>query len=90
MRADILRFVKSICDELGLSANYVAPKSMYTIHKRGFAIQSFTTDQFYTVPPSARRQLIMGILKRGLTHNIGEQNTKDKLFINSQHGLRIV
>lgn len=89
MRQDIVRFLKNVCAELGLSANFVAGKDLYIVHKRGFAIQNFTATQFYQIPPSARRQLITGILKRGLTHNIGEQNTKKNIFINSQHGLRI-
>ena len=63
---------------------------MYVLHKRGYAIQNFNVDQFYQVPPPARRRLIIGILKRGLIHNVGEKNTKDNININSQLGIRIV
>lgn len=90
MRQEIIRFLRDICEELGLSANYVASKNMYVLHKRGYAIQNFNADQFYQVPPPARRRLIIGILKRGLTHNIGENNTKNNININSQVGIRIV
>lgn len=89
MRQEIIRFLQDICAELDLSANYVVDKNMYVLHKRGFAIQNFNADQFYQVPPSARKRLIIGILKRGLTHNLGEKNTKEKLSINSQVGIRI-
>lgn len=89
MRNEILRFIRKICRELGLSANYVVPKNMYVIHKRGYAIQNFTPNQFYEISPSARRKLILGILKRGLTHNIGESRLRDNLFVNSQFGKRI-
>ena len=63
---------------------------MYVLHKRGLAIQNFNPDQFYQIPPPARRRLIIGILKRGLTHNIGEKSIKNTLHINSQSGIRIV
>lgn len=63
---------------------------MYVIHKRGYAIQNFNTTQFYEVPPPARRRLIIGILKRGLTHNVGEKAIKDTLNVNSQLGIRII
>lgn len=90
MRQEIIRFLKDICAELNLSANYVTAKNMYIVHKRGYAIQNFSADQFYQIPPPARRRLIIGLLKRGLTHNIGEKNIKDDLSINSQVGIRIV
>lgn len=90
MRQEIIRFIKEICSELDLSANYVVAKNMYVIHKRGFAIQNFNVDQFHQIAPPARRRLIIGILKRGLTHNVGEKNIKDNLNINSQVGIRIV
>jgi hypothetical protein len=89
MRQEIIRFLKDICAEFGLSANYIAQKNMYILHKRGFAIQNFTADQFYQIPHPARRTLIIGILKRGLTHNLGEKQIKEKLNINSQVGIRI-
>lgn len=89
MRQEIIRFLQNICSELDLSANYVAGKNMYVLHKRGFAIQNFSADQFYQIPPPARRRLIIGILKRGLTHNIGERGIKEKLNVNSQLGIRI-
>lgn len=90
MRQEIIRFLQEVCAELGLSANYVVANDLYVVHKRGFAVQNFNARQFYEVPPPARRRLIIGILKRGLTHNIGEKNTKENIFINSQVGIRIV
>lgn len=90
MRIDIVDFLKKVCAELGLSANYQTARDVYIIHKRGYAIQNFTTTQFYELDKPARRKLLLGILKRGLTHNIGENSIKNDLNIKSQLGIRIV
>jgi len=90
MRKNIVVFLEKVCGELGLSANYMLGKDVYVIHKRGYAIQNFNTTQFYQIPKPKRRQLLRGILKRGLTHNMGERNVKDNLKVKSQLGKRIV
>jgi len=90
MRIDIVDFLKDVCGELSLSANYVQAKDVYIVHKRGYAVQNFNTEQFYQIPKPERKRLLLGILKRGLTHNLGENNVKDNLFVRSQHGIRIV
>ena len=90
MRIDIVDFLKDVCGDLNLSANYMQAKDVYVVHKRGFAIQNFNTKQFYQIPKPERKRLLLGILKRGLNHNIGEANVKDNLFVRSQHGIRIV
>jgi len=90
MRKDIVVFLKKVCGELGLSANYMLGKDIYVVHKRGYAIQNFNTQQFYELPKPKRRQLLRGLLKRGLTHNIGENNVKNNLRVKSQLGKRIL
>lgn len=90
MRSEIKKFLKQVCGELGLSANYLIEKDIYCIHKKGFAIQNFNTEQFYQIPRQERRRLLLGLLKRGLTHNLGEKSVKDTLNIQSQLGIRIV
>lgn len=90
MRKDIVKWLKKVCPELGLSANYNQTKDIFIIHKRGYAIQNFNTEQFYQIPKPTRRMVLLGILKRGLTHNIGERALKGTLNVRSQHGIRIV
>lgn len=90
MRIDIANFLKEVCTELNLSANYMRSKDIFVIHKRGYAIQNFNTKQFYQIPKPKRKQLLLGILKRGLTHNIGERAIKDNLRVKSQLGIRII
>ena len=90
MRVDIVNFLKEVCEQLNLSANYHIGRDVYVLHKRGYAVQNFTTEQFYQIPKPARKQLIYGLLQRGLTHNIGEGSVKDNLHVKSQLGIRVV
>lgn len=90
MRVDIVNFLHDTCSELRLSANYHVGRDVYTVHKRGYPIQNFTTEQFYDLPKPVRRQLLRGLLQRGLVHNLGERSVKDSLYTNTQLGLRIV
>ena len=90
MRIEIVDFLKDVCSRYGLSANYQQHKDIYVVHKRGYAIQNFNTEQFYQIPKPARRQLFIGLLQRGLTHNLGEGSAKNNLLIKSQLGIRIV
>lgn len=90
MRTDIVNFLKDVCTELGLSANYSIQKDMYTVHKRGYAVQNFTRTQFYQIPKPVRRRDLRALLKRGLVHNIGERSVKNNLHVRTQLGIRIV
>lgn len=89
MRVDIVNFLKDVCAELNVSANYQVGKELYVVHKRGYPLQSFTLKQFYELPKPFRKQRIRAILQRGLTHNLGEKSIKDNLYVNKQHGIRI-
>ena len=89
MRVDIVNFLRETCERLNLSANYQVTKDLYVVHKRGYPIQSFTTEQFYQLPKPFRRQRLLAILQRGLTYNLGEKTVKDNLYIHKQHGIRI-
>lgn len=90
MRVDIVNFLRDTCTELNLSANYHIGRDIYTVHKRGYPIQNFTTQQFYDLPKPQRRQLLRGLLQRGLTHNLGEASVRSNLYTNTQLGLRII
>lgn len=89
MRVDIVNFLRETCETLNLSANYHIGRDVYTVHKRGYAVQNFTTEQFYQIPKPSRRQLLRGLLQRGLTHNLGEGSVKNNLYTNTQLGIRI-
>jgi len=90
MRKEIVDFLEDVCSQFNLSANYMIGKDVYVVHKRGYAIQNFNTTQFYQIPKPARKQLLRGILQRGLTHNLGEGSLKHTLQVKSQLGKRII
>jgi hypothetical protein len=90
MKVDIENFLRQECPRLGLSANYRADKNFYVVHKRGYSIQNFTPEQFYQIPKPKRKQMLVAIMQRGLTHNLGEGTLKGKLHSRSSLGQRIV
>lgn len=89
VRRDIIEFLKPICERYGFEARYHANKDMYVVSYRGFAIQNFTGANFNEIPKAIRRRMYLPLLKRGLTHNIGERSTKNALNIHTQRGHRI-
>lgn len=89
MRAEIVNWLKEMCEKYGFHSNYLASDDIYTISYRGFAIQNFTTKIFYELPKRARERMLLPLLKRGLTHNLGESSVKHTLVTNTTHGQRI-
>lgn len=90
MKVDIENFLREVCPQYGLSANYRPDKNFYVVHKRGYSIQNFTPKQFYEIPKPKRKQMFLALMKRGLTHNLGEGTLKNKLHSRSSFGTRIV
>lgn len=78
-----------MCEKYGMNAVYSDDGDVYAIHKRGFAIQNFTSKIFYEIPKRAREKQLLALMKRGLTHNLGENSTKNSLLIRTQYGRRI-
>lgn len=90
MKVDIENFLREVCPQYGMSANYRPDKNYYTIHKRGYAIQNFTPTQFYEIPKVKRKEMLRAIMQRGLTFNMGERGVKRNLLVRSQLGQRVV
>ena len=90
MRVDIVNFLRETCATLNLSANYHINRDVYTVHKRGYPIQNFTTSQFYQIPKPTRKMAFRALLQRGLTHNLGEGTVKKNLYTKTQLGIRII
>lgn len=90
MKVDIENFLREVCPQFGMSANYRPDKNYYTIHKRGYAIQNFTPTQFFEIPKPKRKEMLRAIMQRGLTFNLGEKTIKHDLLVRSQLGHKIV
>jgi len=90
MKVDIEKFLRQVCPRLGLSVNYRPDKNFYVVHKRGYSIQNFTPQQFYQIPKPKRKEMLLAIMQRGLTHNLGESSLKGKLHSRSSLGKKII
>lgn len=82
MRADIVAFVKEICEEYGLRAIHIPDardqNDVWSITtKGGIAVSNFTTKIFYDIPPRARRKNFLPAIKRGLAHVVGERSLRE-------------
>lgn len=89
VRRDIIDFLKPICERFNLEARYHANKDMYVLSYRGYAIQNFVGSNFNDIPKAVRRRQYLPLIKRGLSHNIGEKSLKHSLNIHTQRGHRI-
>lgn len=89
MRKDIEKWIRKIAEKYGMNAKYLSDDDVYVIHKRGFAIQNFTTKMFYDVPKRVREKQLLALMKRGLTHNLGENSLKDNLIVRTSYGRNI-
>lgn len=78
-----------MCEKYGMGARYLDDGDTYVIHKRGFAILNFTTKMFYDVPKRVREKHLLALMKRGLTHNLGENSLKNNLIVKTSYGRRI-
>lgn len=85
-----MRFLKEVCARHGLRANYIPENDAWVLHKRGYAVQNFTTKQFYEIPKRAREKFYRPLLKRGLAHNLGEKSLKKNLKVKTQLGQRVI
>ncbi len=86
MRKDIINFIKVIKDKYKIEAVYFPDNDVYSLRYRGRGIQNFNSKNFYTLPKRHRENMLLAIIKKGLTHNLGEKTLKDKLYLNRQIG----
>lgn len=89
MRAEIIAWLRDMHRKYGFNSIYIPEDDVYSITYRGFAIQTFTTKIFYDLPKRAREGMLVPLLKRGLTHNLGEKSIRHSLTTHTQYGQRI-
>jgi len=85
MRKEIVTFLKGVCQHYHLNSMYFPNKDVWYVHKKGRAIMSFTTSDFYQLPKNVRFKMFEPLLKVGLSRNLGEKY-KDQLFVNYHQG----
>ena len=89
MRNEIVLWIKKICKKYQLSANFIFDGDIWVIHKDGFAVQNFTTEQFFQIPKRARENMYGPLVRIGLANNLGA-NHKDQMVIPHRFGHKIV
>jgi hypothetical protein len=85
MNPFIRRWCEKVCKKLGLSSFYFPKYNVYIIHFKGRALQGFTHDIFWQIPPDARERGLIPIMKLGLNNNIDEKN-RDNLYTKKRLG----
>ena len=87
MRSEITKFVLNVCEKYRLNANYFPEDDIWSIHKKGRAVQNFTSDQFYQVPRRARMSQFEPLVRVGMNGNL--QSNPNQVFINRKLGKTI-
>ncbi len=72
-----------------MKANFIFEGDIWVIHKDGFAVQNFTTEQFYQIPKRAREAQYEPLVRIGLNGNL-QANHKDQLVVPWRFGHKIV
>lgn len=88
MKADIVRFLREMHRKYGLNALYIPENDVYCIHRKGRAVQNFTSSQFYDFPKGYREQMYKPLVKVGLAQNLGEKY-KEQFILNTKQGIKI-
>lgn len=88
MRKEITDFVKKVCAKYDLQANYLFDGDIYQIHKDGYGVQNFTSDQFYQIPKRARMDQYEPLVKLGLNSNL-QAHYKSQMVVPWRFGHKI-
>jgi hypothetical protein len=99
--ADILRFVRNMCERYNLRAIYVPHVNSATgmqndffsfTTKQGHVVMNFTTRVFYDIPPTLREKQFVLAMKRGLNSLLGERSIRknQQTIIRHKFGRQIV
>jgi hypothetical protein len=88
MKSDIVRFLKEMHRKYGLNALYIPSDDVYCVHRKGRAVQNFTSAQFYDFPKGYREQMYRPLVKVGLARNLNE-SYKNQFVINTKQGIKI-
>lgn len=89
MKQDIVRYIKKIAPRFKINAHYIPDGDIYVLHRKGRAVQNFTSDQFYQIPKFARLRFYNPLIKLGLNNNI-DGHTHNQVFINKKLGKKII
>jgi hypothetical protein len=89
MRPEIKRFLRKCIAKWKLEAYYIPEKDVYMLLRAGKAVNGFTTQAFFQIPPSLRFKEVEGILKLGLNHNLGERAMRDNVYQKRKLGIPI-
>ena len=89
MKSDIVAFLKEMNRKYGLNALYIPSDDVYCVHRKGRAVQNFTSQQFYDFPRGYRESMYRPLVKVGLRQNLGEGAYKHQFIINTKQGIRI-
>lgn len=81
MKVEITNWVKKACKKYKIHAYYLPRKNLYVIHLWGKAIQNFSEDNFYQIPPAERMKMIEPLIKVGLNNNLASKS-RDMLTAN--------
>lgn len=88
MNRQIVKFVKEACRRYQLEAYFIPDNGVYTLTKRGRAVQNFNQEQFFQIPRAHRMKEYYGLIA-GLTHNLGEGTVKEQIFLPRKFGIKI-
>lgn len=66
----------------GIHAYYQPKNNIYVLHYFGKAIQNFSEENFYEIPPFERMRMLEPLMKVGMNTNLGNKNRD---FITGPH-----
>lgn len=82
MKKDIVAFLHKVCSKYNLTSIFIPSDKMglndiWNIStKNGHSITTFTTRVFYDIPPRAREQMFLPLIKRGLMNIVTQPDIK--------------
>lgn len=88
MRQEIVKFVKEACQKYSMEAYFIPESQVYTLTKKGRAVQNFNADQFYHYPRKRRMWEYNALIRAGLANNLGER-MKNQIFLPRKFGIKI-
>lgn len=89
MKPEIVKFIQEACQKYKLEAYFIPETQVYTLTKKGRAVQNFNAQQFYSYPKKRRMWEYNALIRAGLSHNLGERHTKEQIFLPRKFGIKI-
>lgn len=73
----------------GIETIYIAENDVYSMRLKGRGVQNFSSKNFYELPKRHRENVLLPLIKVGLTHNLGENKIKNQLYLNRSLGKKL-